>query len=75
MLRLLKTNTSRIHQWDQPFFQPPLDRTKAHALSQKCFLTATASCQHSDSTLHPAEAPQTPTINTFKSLVLLLSYK
>lgn len=62
--------TSHIHQWDQPFSQPPLDSTKAHALSRKCFLKATASCLHSDSTLHPAEARQKPTINTFYSLVL-----
>lgn len=64
-LATINALTSHIHQLDQPFFQPPLDSTKAHALSQKCFLTATASCLHSNSTLHLTEARQKPTINTF----------
>ena len=65
--------TSHIHQWDQPSFQPLLDRTKAHVLSQTYFLTATANCLHLDSTLHPVEARQTPTINTFHLVVFLLT--
>ena len=64
--------TSHMCQWDQSSFQPLLDRTKAHVLSQTYFLTATANCLHLDSTLHPVEVRQKPTINIFYPLVMPL---